>query len=174
MLSFQAYDLRRPTFSLEGISSDICWGIPLGVEITSGESEAVIAETFSFLKTTFPGDTLYGKGDKGPEVCITDDCSAGFNSTWPDTTLLLYVCTCMYPLHYLQSWLSWLWDDKHATAKEDRQTIIDLVKKMLYSPCNERELTQRYSTMMQDNPHSCITPILLQGWNTSGVTGHSL
>ena len=57
-------------------------GIPLGVEITSGESEAVITETFSFrLKTTFPGDTLYGKGDKGPEVCITDDCSAGFNST---------------------------------------------------------------------------------------------
>ena len=83
MPSSQAYDLRRPTFSLGGISSDICWGIPLGVVITSGESEAVITETFSFLKTTFPGE-----GDKGPEVCITDDCSAGFNSTWPDTTLL--------------------------------------------------------------------------------------
>ena len=81
MPSSQAYDLRRPTFSLGGISSDIYCGIPLGrVVITSGESEAVITETVSFLKTTFPGDTL-GIGDKGPKVCITDDCSAGFNST---------------------------------------------------------------------------------------------
>ena len=51
-------------------------GIPLGVVITSGESEEVITEAMTFLKAIVPTNAFYGRGAQGPEVCITDDCDA--------------------------------------------------------------------------------------------------
>ena len=51
-------------------------GIPLGVVITSGESEEVITEAITFLKAILPTNAFYGRGAQAPEVCITDDCDA--------------------------------------------------------------------------------------------------
>ena len=63
-----------PTFIIRTCSS--AGGIPLGVVIISGESEGVLTEAFSFLKKVLPDNAFYGKGQRGPDLCITDDCDA--------------------------------------------------------------------------------------------------
>ena len=135
-----------PTFVISTCTS--AGGIPLGVVITSGESEAVITEAVTFLKNILPCNAFYGRGFKGPEVCITDDCDAeraALRNTWPDTTLLL----CIF--HYIQCWWTWLWNADHGIAKEDRQPIIEIVKKKVYTPY-ECDLEQRYDEVMKCNP----------------------
>lgn len=44
--------------------------------ITSGESEEIITEAMTFLKTVLPTNAFYGRGANGPEICITDDSDA--------------------------------------------------------------------------------------------------
>ena len=151
-----------PTFIMSTCTS--AGGIPLGVVITYGESEAVITEATTFLKSILPANAFYGKGAKGPDVCITDDCDAeraALKNTWPDTVLLL----CIF--HYLQCWWSWLWDSKHCIAKQDCQPI-------LYS-LSESELLQRYNAIMKKTPDSYTpsTLTLLQGWSSSGIADGS-
>ena len=51
-------------------------GVPLGVVITSSESEEVITKAMTFLKKFLPTNAFYGKGLSGPEICITDDSDA--------------------------------------------------------------------------------------------------
>ena len=137
-----------PTFIMSTCSS--AGGIPLGVVITSGESEDVITEATTFLKSVLPQDAFYGRGSAGPDVCITDGCTAertALHNTWPKMELLL----CIF--HYLQSWWSWLWDAKHGIATKDRQAIILLVKNLVYSR-TEIELERRYSQLMTHTPNS--------------------
>ena len=51
-------------------------GIPLGVMITSGESEEVLVEAFTYLKAVLPPEAFYGRSERGPEVFLTDVCTA--------------------------------------------------------------------------------------------------
>lgn len=89
---------NSPTFVYSTCSS--AGGIPLGVIITSGESEATITEAVSLLKSTvLPPGAFYGRENVGPEMCITDDSAAeraALRTVWPTTILLL----CIF--HYLQ------------------------------------------------------------------------
>lgn len=50
--------------------------------------------------------------------------------------------------HHFQSWLSWLWDAKRGIAKEHRQSIMMLVKSMLYTQ-NEQDIHQKYAIMKE-------------------------
>ena len=91
-----------PTFIMSTCTSG--GGIPLGVVITSGESEEVITEAITFLKAILPTNAFYGRGAQGPEVCITDDCDAeraALKNTWPNTARLLcsfhYTCSAGGP-----------------------------------------------------------------------------
>lgn len=140
-----------PTFVMSTCTS--AGGIPLGVVITSGESEEVITEAMTFLKTVLPSNSFYGKGSSGPDICITDDSDAeraALRNIWPYTTLLL----CIF--HHLQSWWSWLWDAKHGIAKEDRQPIMLLVKSMLFTS-NECDFQRKYNAVTQETPDSYAT-----------------
>ena len=81
-----------PTFTIGTCTS--AGGIPLGIVITSGESEEVITEAITFVKAVLPTNAFYGRGPQGPEVCITDDSdaeTAALRNTWPGTTLLLCI-----------------------------------------------------------------------------------
>lgn len=67
-------------------------GIPLGVVIASGEDEATITEAFTFIKTVVPSNSFYGRGSRGPQMCITDDSIAertAIHNIWPETQLLI-------------------------------------------------------------------------------------
>ncbi len=80
-----------PTFIISTCSA--AGGIPLGVVITSGEDEDTITEAFSIIKTVLPEKAFYGQGSKGPQMCITDDCTAersAIHNVWPDSRTLNY------------------------------------------------------------------------------------
>ena len=129
-----------PTFVLSTSSSG--GGIPLGVVITSGESEGTITESFSYLRTLFPSNAFFGRGGRGPQMYITDDCVAekkALKSIWPESVQFL----CIF--HYLQSWWKWLWDSNHGVANEDRQPIMQIIRALVYIP-NEEDLEQRYNS----------------------------
>ena len=143
-----------PTFIISTSSS--AGGIPLGIVITSGESEAVLTEAFSLLKKILPEKAFYGQGYQGPELCITDDCDAergALKNNWQKITLLL----CVF--HFLQSWWRWLWDNTHGIHKYDRQPIILKVKKLVYAR-TKSELQLCYDNLMkQDAPESYVTKV---------------
>ena len=132
-----------PTFIMSTSSSG--GGIPLGVVITSGESEDVLAEAFSHLRSVMPDGAFYGRGDTGPQIFITDDAEAERNAlrtTWPEATQLL----CIF--HYLQSWWRWLWDNVHGISMEDRQPIMHIVRSLVFNR-NEVALEERYEELLK-------------------------
>lgn len=138
-----------PTFIISTSSS--AGGIPLGVVVTSGEDESTITEAINFLKMVLPKGAFCGRGLNGPKMCITDDCTAertAIKNNWPD--IELYLCI----FHYLQSWWTWLWDSKQGIHKEDRPTIMQLVKNMVFTRSNAG-LEEQY-TKLVDCEHSIV------------------
>ena len=132
-----------PTFIMSTSSSG--GGVPLGVVITSGESEDTLTESFAHLRSVLPQDTFYGRGTLGPQVFITDDSEAEKNALktiWPETTQLL----CIF--HYLQCWWKWLWDNAHGICMEDRQPIMHIMRSLVYNR-NEVELEQQYEGLLK-------------------------
>ena len=55
-------------------------GLPVGWMILSSESEAVYQAGFMTLKEVLPEGAFFGRGDTGPQVFMTDDCSAEKNA----------------------------------------------------------------------------------------------
>jgi len=56
------------------LAPSVAGALPLGLIITSSESEPVITEGLKMLETILPSDAFYGRGpDKGPRVVMTDD-----------------------------------------------------------------------------------------------------
>lgn len=127
-----------PTFVMSTASS--AGGIPLGVVITSGESEDTLTESFSHLRSVFPPQAFFGRGTTGPQMFITDDSDdtekSALKTIWPEAKQLL----CIF--HYLQCWWKWLWDNNHAINKEDRQPIMHIIRSLVYQR-NEVELEKQ-------------------------------
>ena len=109
--------------------------IPLGVVITSTESESALTEAFIKITDFMPGNAFYGRGSKqGQRVCFTDDSQTereSLHKVWPNTVLLL----CVF--HSLQAWWRWLWGKKQEIEKDDRKVIINLIKKLVYTTSPE-------------------------------------
>ncbi|XP_041468587.1 uncharacterized protein LOC121418660 isoform X2 [Lytechinus variegatus] len=106
-------------------------GLPLGVMICSNEAEKTIQAGLKLFQSVFPGNAFFGKGDRGPQIFITDDCLAerkALSSVYPDASLLL--CT----FHILQAVWRWLWDGKHNIEKCHRQSLFNHMKQMVYAP----------------------------------------
>jgi len=60
---------------------------PLYIIYASGESEEVITEVMTFLKTVLPTNAFMAVG----QICITDDSDAeraALRKVWPDITFL--------------------------------------------------------------------------------------
>ena len=147
---------NSPTFILS--TATAAGGIPLGVVITSGESEDVITEALTSLKAILPEKAFYGRGSAGPELVITDDSAAeqaAIHSTWNGVTIFL----CVF--HYLQSWWTWLWEAKQGISKDDRMEIMQLVKQLVYKK-TQTEMESQYfkltttsvGDILQKYPHA--------------------
>ena len=120
-------------------------GIPLAVVITSSETEATITEALTVMKTVIPSNAFYGRKELGPELCITDDCAAeraALKAVWPNTNYLL----CIF--HYLQCWWLWLMEAKQRIPKDERQSISNLIRKLVYVK-SEGSLLAWYDTIME-------------------------
>lgn len=136
-------------------------GLPLGVLITSSESENVLTAGFQLLKDLFPPKVFFGRHEKGPEIIMTDNSEAerkALGNVYQESTVVL----CSF--HILQALWHFLWDAKHKVQKEDRPYILEAVKEMLYAKteadldkyCIElcrNEKAQKYDSLMTHLRH---------------------
>lgn len=98
-------------------------GLPLGVIVTTSESQNTIAAGLKLLQSILPGDAFYGRGELGPKVVMTDDCKAlrqALQNVFPQTTPLL----CVF--HVLQAMWRWLWDSHHEVCQINSYCFIIL------------------------------------------------
>lgn len=66
-------------------------GIPLGVILTSDESEETLLTGFQLLQSILPMNAFFGKGLVGPDVVMIDDSVAersAISRCWPQTHIL--------------------------------------------------------------------------------------
>lgn len=146
-------------------------GLPLGVLITSSESENILTAGFQLLKDLFPPEALFGRHEKGPEIIMTDDAEAerkALGKVYPDSTLLL----CSF--HILQALWRFLWDAKHKVQKEDRPYILKAVKEMLYAK-TEADLDKYYNELCRDEKtqkYDCLVTHLRRLYQRRTEWGH--
>ena len=123
--------------------------LPLGVVITSDESEETLDDAFNHLKFCMGVDAFYSNGY--PTVIMTDNCDElrdSLHTVWPNAKLLL----CIF--HILQQVSRWLHEKKHDVRLEDRPHLFSLIKAMLYAKDDE-ELNKRINLMRQDEIINC-------------------
>ena len=104
---------------------------PLGLIITSCETEAVMTQAFKMYKELLPSYAFFNKGASGPENIITDDSDSerkSIASVWPLSRLLL--CT----FHVLQATWRWLWASQHHIKLKDRPHLLKLLRGLMYAP----------------------------------------
>ena len=121
-----------------------CSGVPLAVVMTSDECEQTVTQAMETVKQVLPPDAFYGSGPSGgPAAFMIDDSiveQAALSKCWPSARLLL--CT----FHFLQRRWTWLYEGKNRIQKDDRITLIQSVKKMVYSS-TENELQANYTRL---------------------------
>ena len=143
-------DFNNPLFVMS--TSSAAGGLPLGIVVTSAESAEVIHKGMTTLKELLPKSAFYGNGH--PMNIMIDDSSAerdGLHQMWPSSNIFL--CT----FHFLQSMWRWLLCSKNGIHKDDRQHLMNLVRKLVYAR-KETELSAEYqkftsSTIVQKYPH---------------------
>lgn len=120
-------------------------GLPAGVILTSSESEINLRQCFAMFQTFLMEESFGGRGNTGPLVLMTDDCSAlrtSLAGTFPEATMLL--CT----FHVLQAAWRYLWNASTGVPINNRQELFSLIKKLLYSKDTET-LAQNYTAICQ-------------------------
>ncbi|KAL9977493.1 hypothetical protein ACROYT_G014901 [Oculina patagonica] len=105
--------------------------LPLGVWITSGQSQYVTNQCLENLQNVLPPHALGGRGPKtGPQIFMTDDDSGqrgALSDTLKDSLLLL--CT----FHFLQAVWRWLFNSNNNISKEDRQHLMGHFQKLVFA-----------------------------------------
>ena len=107
-------------------------GLPLGVVLSSDEKEETITKGFQMLTETLPSNSFYNK--EQPSLIMTDDSNtekAALKAIWPKAVELL--CT----FHFLQRRWTWLFEGSNKIKHEDRSTLLNLVKKLVYAKTDE-------------------------------------
>ncbi|XP_032381678.1 uncharacterized protein si:dkey-75a21.2 [Etheostoma spectabile] len=119
-------------------------GLPLGVLITTSESQSAITSGLRLLRTLLPSSSFFGR--EQPQVIMTNDCKAlrqSLQAVFPGARLLL----CMF--HQLQAVWRWLWTGHNSVAKEDRLQLLNSFKSLVY-PNSTPLLTEQYNRCLAD------------------------
>ena len=120
---------------------------PLGMIITSCETEAVMTQAFQIYKDLLPSYAFFNKGASGPENIITDDSDSerkSIASVWPLSRLLL--CT----FHVLQATWRWLWASQHRIELKDRPHLLKLLRGLMYAP-TENDFNELRDDLEEDD-----------------------
>lgn len=120
-------------------------GLPIGVLITSSESENTLNESWKIYKGMISENAFWNRGLCGPHVIMTDDCAAlraSLARAFPDATVLL--CT----FHVLQAAWRYLWNASTGVPLNKRQELFGMIKKLLYSS-DTQSLADNYTKICQ-------------------------
>lgn len=105
--------------------------LPLGILLTSDETEGTLSSAFRMYCDILPEASFYGRGvDVGPSVIMTDNCGelrAVLHERWPSAVLLL----CVF--HVLQQVWRWIYDKTHGIAADHRVEIMKLFRLLMYA-----------------------------------------
>lgn len=103
-------------------------GLPLGLMITTSDSENILTAGFKLLAETLPDKAFGSFGRQGPEVFLTANNDALQNSlkvVYPDSAVLL----CAYNMSH-ELW-RWLWKTENAIEEADRCVLFSLAYKIM-------------------------------------------
>ena len=67
-------------------------GLPLGIIITSSESQDILTTAFTMYRDMLPSFAFHNRGRRGPKLFVTDDCTSEISSlkaVWPESFTLL-------------------------------------------------------------------------------------
>ncbi|KAK3919949.1 Cleft lip and palate transmembrane protein 1-like protein [Frankliniella fusca] len=113
------------------LTPSVAGGMPLGILITTSESEDVVHNALELWKTLLPQDAFYGRGPSvGPKPVMTDDSTPERNAlklSFQGATLLL----CLF--HVLQAFWRYLWAREQNVPKEKRSELFHLFKDLVYA-----------------------------------------
>ncbi|PIK35826.1 hypothetical protein BSL78_27344, partial [Apostichopus japonicus] len=76
------------------LTHSIAGGLPLGVFITSSETQQTIEAGLRLLRSIFPDGPYFNRNESGPKVVITDDCQTlrqSITAVYPNTRTILCV-----------------------------------------------------------------------------------
>lgn len=105
-------------------------GLPLGVLITTSENQPTITAALQLLNSILPVNSFFGRNKEGPQVIMTDDCSAlrqSLKAVYPVATLIL----CIF--HLLQAMWRWLWNSHNGVAKDHRSHLMRGFQNIVYA-----------------------------------------
>lgn len=112
------------------ITNSCIGGLPVGVFMTTSETEIVIEKAASIYKDNFVTEMSFcGNGKKGPAIIMSDDCTAlqtAMQVVFPEASLWL----CNF--HLLQNIWRNLFKESMNTHLHERQSVFALVKKLFY------------------------------------------
>ena len=112
------------------LTHSVAGGLPLGILITTSESEESILEALQLLLEILPEGAFGGRSHRGPELFLTDDSKSerqAVKRAFPEAKLML--CT----FHFLQALWRWLWSASHGIQKDDRPELLRVVKSMVFA-----------------------------------------
>jgi hypothetical protein len=121
-------------------------GLPLGILITESETTSTITTALQMLLELVGSEGFFGRGARGPDLFMTDDCDAekrSLNSIWPSAVVLL--CT----FHVLQAFWRWVLNTKHGIPANERPTLFYLFKDIVYATTEEK-CVDCYNTLVAD------------------------
>ncbi|XP_067951719.1 uncharacterized protein [Watersipora subatra] len=122
-------------------------GVPLGAFLTTSESEDAITMGLDQIKQLADSSGFYNRGLVGPTLFMVDDSKAehaAINTVFPESRVLL--CT----FHIQQAVWRWLWNSHNRIHLRDRNTCMELFRRLLYSD-SESEYMEIY-----ESDHSCL------------------
>lgn len=122
-------------------------GFPIGIIITTSESEYIIYEGLTIYKSFIETRMFNGRGKSGPLLFMTDDSAAeraAIKKAFPNSELLL----CIF--HILQATWRYVLNGSNNIHFKDRQELFYLVKSMLYSNTQD-DLSSKYEALFSCN-----------------------
>ncbi|XP_055946379.1 uncharacterized protein LOC129976696 [Argiope bruennichi] len=132
-------------------------GLPLGLLITTSDSEEILTAGFKLLAETLPDKAFGSFGRQGPEVFLTANNDALQNSlknVYPESAVLL----CAYNMSH-ELW-RWLWNPENGIDESDRCMLFSLAYKIMQTKTveeftelsealNTNEVVQKYENFKQ-------------------------
>ncbi len=122
-----------------------CGGCPIGVVISSSETEEAITEAISLYLGMTDSSSFGGK--RGPENLISDDCTAEINALM---RIFPKACHYLSIFHVLQAVYRYLVSSKNVISKckKIRHLVYEYMKLMVYAE-NEEKLLNAFDELLK-------------------------
>ncbi|XP_060772707.1 uncharacterized protein LOC132883292 isoform X2 [Neoarius graeffei] len=132
-------------------------GLPLGVIITSEETQSTISAGLWLLKTLIPSRNFFGCHGGPWTIALSEDCTPlhhVLQEAFPEASFLL----CAF--HLMQEMRQWLRDNSSNITKPERSQLLDLFRRLVSARC--KDFLQSHYEAIRSNPLASKHPGFIQ------------